>query len=135
MTQPLGTGDGPSSTTAAAADGVPADAASTAAAQDEVARARELLIEERRSIDNIDAALVHLLAERFSHTQRVGVLKATHGLPPADPSRERAQIDRLRSLAHDAGLDPVFAEAFLRFIVTEVIRHHERIRDEGATER
>ncbi|MBB5832128.1 chorismate mutase [Brachybacterium aquaticum] len=100
----------------------------------EVARARELLGEERRSIDNIDAALVHLLAERFSHTQRVGVLKAEHGLPPADPSREQAQIERLRSLAHDAGLDPTFAEAFLRFIVTEVIRHHERIREEGPGE-
>ena len=145
MTQPLGTGDGPSSTTAAptdpastdpaSSDAASSDAASTVAAQDEVARARELLVEERRSIDNIDAALVHLLAERFSHTQRVGVLTATHGLPPADPSRERAQIDRLRSLAHDAGLDPVFAEAFLRFIVTEVIRHHERIRDEGTAER
>ena len=98
----------------------------------DVARARELLGEERRSIDNIDAALVHLLAERFSHTQRVGVLKAEHGLPPADPSREQQQIDRLRTLADEAGLDPTFAEAFMRFIVTEVIRHHERIRDEGA---
>ena len=99
---------------------------------DDVDRARELLLEERRSIDNIDAALVHLLAERFAHTQRVGVLKATHGLPPADPSREREQIDRLRSLADAAGLDPVFAEAFMRFIVTEVIRHHERIREQGS---
>ena len=98
----------------------------------DVARARELLGEERRSIDNIDAALVHLLAERFSHTQRVGQLKAEHGLPPADPDREQQQIERLRSLADDAGLDPTFAEAFMRFIVTEVIRHHERIRDEGA---
>lgn len=102
------------------------------AAADPVERARELLLQERRSIDNIDAALVHLLAERFRHTQTVGVLKATHGLPPADPSREQEQIDRLRSLAKEAGLDPVFAESFLRFIVTEVIRHHERIRDEGA---
>ncbi|WP_422116916.1 chorismate mutase [Brachybacterium sp. UNK5269] len=100
---------------------------------DDVARARRLLLEERRSIDNIDAALVHLLAERFSHTQRVGVLKAEHGLPPADPAREQEQIRHLRALADDAGLDPTFAEAFLRFIVTEVIRHHERIRDEGAT--
>lgn len=125
MSQPHGTGDGPSATSDASTD----------PAEGEIVRARELLVEERRSIDNIDAALVHLLAERFSHTQRVGVLKATHGLPPADPSRERAQIDRLRSLAHDAGLDPVFAEAFLRFIVTEVIRHHERIRDEGTGER
>ena len=99
----------------------------------DVARARELLGEERRSIDNIDAALVHLLAERFSHTQRVGQLKAEHGLPPADPDREQQQIERLRSLADDAGLDPTFAEAFMRFIVTEVIRHHERIRHEGAT--
>ena len=98
------------------------------------ARARELLGEERRSIDNIDAALVHLLAERFSHTQRVGQLKAEHGLPPADPDREQQQIERLRSLADDAGLDPTFAEAFMRFIVTEVIRHHERIRDEAPAE-
>ena len=59
-----------------------------------VAHARELLLEERRSIDNIDAALVHLLAERFSHTQRVGVLKAEHGLPPADPSREARSAPR-----------------------------------------
>ncbi|MFC7466281.1 chorismate mutase [Brachybacterium sp. GCM10030252] len=105
---------------------------SSAAAADDADRAKELLRQERRSIDNIDAALVHLLAERFAHTQRVGVLKATHGLPPADPSREREQIQRLRSLADTAGLDPVFAEAFLRFIVTEVIRHHERLRDEGS---
>ncbi|GAA4530493.1 chorismate mutase [Brachybacterium paraconglomeratum] len=95
-------------------------------------RARELLLEERRSIDNIDAALVHLLAERFAHTQRVGVLKAEHGLPPADPSRERKQVERLRALADEAGLDPTFAEAFMRFIVTEVIRHHERIRDQSS---
>ena len=109
-------------------DPVPGDADLAAA------RARELLLEERRSIDNIDAALVHLLAERFSHTQRVGQLKAEHGLPPADPDREQQQIERLRSLADDAGLDPTFAEAFMRFIVTEVIRHHERIRDEAPAE-
>jgi chorismate mutase len=100
----------------------------------DVERAQELLRSERRSIDNIDAALVHLLAERFSHTQRVGLLKAEHGLPPADPSREQEQITHLRALADEAGLDPTFAEAFLRFIVTEVIRHHERIRDEGPAE-
>ena len=113
----------------------PSETSEPAGPSADVERARELLLEERRSIDNIDAALVHLLAERFRHTQRVGMLKATHGLPPADPSREQAQIERLRSLADDAGLDPVFAEAFLRFIVTEVIRHHERIRDEESTER
>ena len=81
----------------------------------------------RRSIDNIDAALVHILAERFSCTQQVGVLKAEHGLPPADRAREQEQIARLRDLAKNADLDPEFAEKFLGFIVKEVIRHHEAI--------
>ena len=82
----------------------------------------------RDSIDNIDAALVHLLAERFKCTQAVGQYKAEHGLPPADPSREAEQIARLRAIARTAKLDPDFAEKFLNFIVTEVIRHHEAIR-------
>ena len=84
----------------------------------------------RASIDNIDAALVHLLAERFKITQAVGRYKAEIGLPASDPDREQTQIDRLRSLAVDAGLDPSFSEKFLRFIVDEVIRHHRLIADE-----
>ncbi|MDM7832652.1 chorismate mutase [Cellulomonas edaphi] len=81
----------------------------------------------RGSIDNIDAALVYLLAERFKATQQVGHLKAAQGLPPSDPGREAEQVARLRDLAHQADLDPVFAEKFLAFIVSEVIRHHEEI--------
>lgn len=82
----------------------------------------------RQSIDNIDAALVHLLAERFKFTQQVGALKAAQGLPPADPGREAQQITRLRRLAEEARLDPEFAEKFLAFIIAEVIRHHEALR-------
>ncbi len=81
----------------------------------------------RQSIDNIDAALVHMLAERFRCTKAVGVLKATHELPPSDPTREEYQIERLRRLAREADLDPDFAEKFLNFIIKEVIRHHEAI--------
>ena len=85
------------------------------------------LLRLRDSIDKIDAALIHLLAERFKCTQAVGEFKATHGFPPADPLREAAQIARLRRLAEEAKLDPDFAEKFLNFIVKEVIRHHEAI--------
>lgn len=91
----------------------------------------EELVSLRASIDNIDAALIHLLAERFRCTQQVGVLKAQRGMAPADPRREEQQIERLRGLAVDAGLDPVFAEKFLAFIVAEVIRHHVRIAEGG----
>jgi chorismate mutase len=88
------------------------------------------LLRLRDSIDNIDAALIHLLAERFKCTQTVGRFKAAQGLPPADPGREAAQIERLRALARAAKLDPDFAEKFLNFIVKEVIRHHEAIRQQ-----
>jgi chorismate mutase len=83
----------------------------------------------RSSIDNLDAALVHLLAERFKCTQQVGELKAAYEMPPADPAREAAQIARLRRMAEDAHLDPAFAEQFLNFIIDEVIRHHKAIAD------
>jgi chorismate mutase len=86
----------------------------------------------RASIDNIDAALVHLLAERFKFTRRVGEVKASDGLPPADPDRDRQQIARLTSIAETSGLDPEFAERFREFIVSEVIRHHEKIAAEHA---
>ncbi|WP_310621936.1 chorismate mutase [Flexibacterium corallicola] len=94
---------------------------------DKSVQAQALLGSLRSSIDNIDAALVHMLAERFRCTQAVGELKATHDLPPADLEREKRQIERLRQLAADSNLDPDFAEKFLNFIVKEVIRHHEAI--------
>ncbi|MEQ9519172.1 MAG: chorismate mutase [Parvibaculum sp.] len=95
---------------------------------DESARAAEILKKLRSSIDNIDAALVHMLAERFKCTQAVGELKASHDLPPADPLREEQQIARLRKLALDADLDPAFAEKFLNFLIEEVIRNHKALR-------
>jgi chorismate mutase len=86
----------------------------------------------RQSIDNIDAALVFMLAERFKVTQAVGAYKAEVGLPPADPGREESQIARLRALATQANLDPEFSEKFLRFIIDEVIRHHQGMQGENA---
>ena len=81
----------------------------------------------RASIDNLDAALIHILAERFRITKEVGELKARTELPAADPNRERLQVERLRKLAAEAELDPDFAEKLLNFIIKEVIRHHEQI--------
>ncbi len=85
----------------------------------------------RASIDNIDAALIHILAERFRITKAVGAYKAERGLAPSDPAREEAQIARLRALAAEAQLDPDFGEKFIRFVIDEVIRHHEQAANGG----
>lgn len=91
----------------------------------------ETLLDLRRSIDNFDAALIHILAERFRCTQAVGKLKAEFDMPAADPGREQRQVERLRKLADEANLDSDFAESFLNFIIKEVIRHHEAIKNEA----
>ncbi|MEM7498436.1 MAG: chorismate mutase [Pseudomonadota bacterium] len=98
-------------------------------ASSDAARAAAVLRGLRHSIDNLDAILVHTLAERFKCTQEVGRLKAEHALPPADPAREAAQIERLERLAREAGLDAEFAKKFMRFIVDEVIRHHRQFQE------
>lgn len=89
--------------------------------------AASLLRGHRESIDRLDAILVYTLAERFKHTQAVGRLKADHDLPPSDPLRESQQIERLQRMALEADLDPEFAKKFLNFIISEVIRHHEKL--------
>jgi chorismate mutase len=94
-------------------------------------QADQVLAGFRKSIDNIDAALIHMLAERFRITKEVGAYKARMAMPPADPTREERQIKRLRSLAEDADLDPEFSEKFIRFVIDEVIRHHESARAGG----
>lgn len=93
---------------------------------DAIHRAADLLKEHRDSIDRLDAILVYTLGERFKHTQAVGKLKAEHDLPPSDPAREAAQIERLEDLAVRANLDPEFAKDFLNFIIREVIQHHKK---------
>jgi chorismate mutase len=94
---------------------------------DTTAQAASLLRDHRASIDRLDAILVYTLAERFKQTQAVGRLKAEHGLPPSDPDREARQMARLHELATEADLEPELAKKFLTFIISEVIRHHEKL--------
>jgi chorismate mutase len=95
--------------------------------EEDVARAREILKEQRQSIDRIDAAMLYMMAERFRCTETVSRLKAEHNLPSGDPVREREQIKRLRAIAEDANFSPDFAVTFLNFIIREVIHHHEAV--------
>jgi chorismate mutase len=81
----------------------------------------------RQTIDNIDAALIHMLAERFRCTDQVGVLKAKYQLPAVDKDRERRQYERLTRLAQEANLDPSFVEKLMEFVISEVVQRHRQI--------
>ena len=100
--------------------------AGTAQSNPEVADAVAKIAALRQSIDNVDTAIVSLLAERFKYTSQVGVLKARAGFAPAD-----YQIERLHRIAVDAGLDPDIAEMYREFVVTEAKRRHKRIAENG----
>ncbi len=97
----------------------------------DAARAQEILKEHRKSIDRLDSIMVYALAERFATTKKVGQMKAEYNLPPADPAREKEQIERLRNLAVEAELDPAFAEKFLTFIINEVVKNHKTDQNEN----
>lgn len=85
----------------------------------------------RQSIDNIDTAVISLLAERFKCTAEVGRLKAASGFAPEDSARETRQAKRQHQVALDAGLDPSIAETYREFVVTEAKKRHQRILDAG----
>ena len=58
---------------------------------------RTEILRLRGSIDNIDASLMYLLAERFKCTERVGELKAQGGVAPADHDTTVATLKRIHA--------------------------------------
>ncbi|ARJ43996.1 chorismate mutase [Pantoea alhagi] len=82
----------------------------------------------RLTIDNLDAALIYILAERFRCTHKVGELKAAHNLPETDKNREAMQLTRLKEIAQSASLDVNFVEGFMRYIIDEVVRRHGELK-------
>ena len=81
----------------------------------------------RKSIDNIDNAIIAMFAERFKVTAKVGVYKATNGLPTKDIEREKIQFQRISELSLLYGLDPDFAKELLGYVINKVVDEHKEI--------
>jgi chorismate mutase len=83
----------------------------------------------RKSIDNLDSALIAILAERFRMTEKIGLTKSAAGLAPLDPERERQQFENFRALAGSFGLDvQVVADVMGRIIQHAKNRHEVLMR-------
>lgn len=92
------------------------------------------LADYRETIDNLDAAIVHLLAERFRVTGRIGMLKHEENIPAGDPDRESAQLRRLGEIARSSGLDPAVVDIVFPPIMAEVRRRHDLLRSGDTTD-
>ncbi|MGR3322125.1 MAG: chorismate mutase [Pseudooceanicola sp.] len=81
----------------------------------------------RAQIDEIDGALLALLAERQAHVDRVTVVKAREGVSAAAPGRFAAVIENVRRRAGAAGMEPDIAEAMWRAMIVGFIAREERV--------
>jgi chorismate mutase len=81
----------------------------------------------RNEIDQIDEAIISLVARRFVATNAVGKLKAENGLGPVDALREQAQMARYSQLAAEYGLSADVIGRVFRSIIEEVIKNHKAI--------
>lgn len=73
----------------------------------------------RRELDQVDRALVELIARRLEVVAGVGAAKARTEHPVRDPERERAVLDRLAGLARARGV----SEELVRRLFRELIGH------------
>ncbi len=76
------------------------------------------LDDHRRRLDTIDSQLLQLLSERNSLVGEVLETKLAAGLPVYAPEREQAKVEAFRNAATGHGLDPEWAEDFLRLVMS-----------------
>jgi chorismate mutase len=80
----------------------------------------------RAEVDNVDAKIVDLLANRFRITSQIGKLKAVHALDAVDLAREAEQETRFRELAQRNGLNADLVVRVFRSIIDEVVSSHRQ---------
>lgn len=85
------------------------------------------LADLRKEIDDIDAALVDLLARRFAVVDRVIAVKAREGLPALLPERVEEVVARVRTLAGAAGIPADAAESVWRALINQTIAYEEAV--------
>lgn len=72
----------------------------------------------RARIDEIDDQILALLEERGAVVRQISATKLEHGLPVFVPDREGRKVDAFREKAEERGLDPEWAEDFLRMMMS-----------------
>ena len=85
----------------------------------------------RTEIDDVDLALVDLIARRVALARRTAPLKAAHGLAFGNPQREAGLVRRAAELARERGIDPETVRAIFWQLVD---LSHASVRAAGVRE-
>lgn len=85
------------------------------------------LIACRAAIDDIDAKLVVLLAQRFSVVDDVILEKRAAGLPSVLPDRVEQVVAQVRALAAQHKLDPNVTERLWRVLIAETCGYEDAL--------
>lgn len=85
------------------------------------------LSELRAQIDEVDQAMLDLLARRLDLVSQVGEVKGKHGLPIYAPDREQIMIAARRAQAVQKGVPPDLIEDVLRRCMREAYAHEKNM--------
>ncbi len=83
-----------------------------------MSKSQDVLNQSRKRLDEIDEQILDLLSERAQTVQEVIKTKVENQLPVFVPEREEQKTEAFKKLAMERGIDPEWAEDFLRMIMT-----------------
>ncbi len=90
-----------------------------------------LMIDLRKSIDNIDSSFMYLLAERMRVVEKILFLKRSQKI---DPKRSEARMEEMRQLIElstELKLEPAFFRKILDLVFREALVRFDKTTDEN----
>ena len=81
----------------------------------------------RNQIDEIDAKIIELLAQRFEVVKKVWIYKKENNLPPLQPARWQEVLNSKMNMAKEIWLNPEFVKNIWEEIHKEALRLEEKM--------
>lgn len=87
----------------------------------------------RRNLDEIDAGIVDLIAQRQAHVEEIGLVKKDINKPTRDFKREKEVMDRVKGLAVSKGLDENVTQGIFELIIETSLSKQENLKVKQST--
>lgn len=94
-----------------------------------VSQVTQTLAPYRQQLDQINQALVDLLAHRMDICRTIARVKSTHQIPMMQPQRVTSTLDTVRALAAERQLRPDYLDTLFTVIIKETCEEEQRLMD------